>query len=110
VLGANLQADMRGMPPPTTANMVGSGDFLKRVASSIGLRRARGGRNGRRASGPPNRLFEIATSTIWNATARAWPTTFAPIPIVAGRSPTRSEHMNRTSAQGGEAYFTLAFE
>src|SRR5271165_971598 len=33
------------------------------------------------------------TSAIWNATERARPpTTFAPIPIVAGRVPTRWEH------------------
>jgi hypothetical protein len=36
------------LPPPTTANLAGIGDFLKRVA--IVPRRARGGRNGRRAS------------------------------------------------------------
>ncbi len=30
---------------------------------------------------PANRFFEIATSAIWNATVRAWPTTFAPILI-----------------------------
>ena len=105
VLRANLQANIHRMPPPTTANMVGFGDFLKRGASSIGLRRAPGGRNGRRASSPANRLFEIATAAIWNATARAWPTTFAPIPIVAGRSPTRSEHMNRSVCSGRWARF-----
>jgi len=37
------------MPPPTTANVSGIGDFLKLVAGSIAPRRARGIRNGRRA-------------------------------------------------------------
>jgi hypothetical protein len=50
VLGANLQANIRRMPPPTTANMVGIADFLKRFAGSIVPRRARGDRSGRRAS------------------------------------------------------------
>ena len=105
MLGANFQANIRRTPPPMTANMVGFGDFLKRVAGSIGGRRARGGRNDRRAFSPANRLFEIATSTIWNATARVRPTTFAPIPIVAGRSPTRSEHMNRNVRSGRRSLF-----
>ena len=30
MLRANLQANIHRMPPPTTANMVGFGDFLKR--------------------------------------------------------------------------------
>jgi hypothetical protein len=50
VLGANLQADIRRMPPPTMANLAGIGDLLKRVAGSIVPRRARGGRNDRRGS------------------------------------------------------------
>ena len=39
-----------------------------------------------------NRVLEAAISAIWKWTVRAWSTTFAPISIVAGRSPTRSEH------------------
>ncbi len=39
-----------------------------------------------------NRFFEFTISAICNATVRARSTTFAPIPIVAARSPTRSEH------------------
>jgi hypothetical protein len=99
VLGANLQGDVRRMPPPTTANMVGSGDF-QAGAGSIGLRHARGGRNGRRANSPANRLFEIAIAAIWNATARASTTTFAPLPIVAGGRPQDRSVWIGTSAQG----------
>jgi hypothetical protein len=40
---------IRRMPPPTTANVAGIGDFLTQVAGSIVPRRARGVRNGRRA-------------------------------------------------------------
>ena len=40
------------MPPPTTANVAGIGDCLKRVAVPIAPRRARGVRNGRRAVRP----------------------------------------------------------
>ncbi len=39
-----------------------------------------------------NRVLGIAASASLNATWRAWPTTFGRIPIVTGRSPTRSEH------------------
>ena len=124
-------------PPPTTANLIGIGDSLTRVAGSMAPRRARGVRNGCRVANsvqsgavmahlsrqfgsntsraPPT--FRPANGEGRNLSDRsknrgeqslrnrffghlnldtrhgAWPTTFAPIPIVAGqRSHTRLEH------------------
>jgi hypothetical protein len=86
--------------------MAGNHDFLKRVAGSIAPRRTRDVRSGRRAS-----IAVIAHSAVSlnrtrhacrfrvdaiseAATSRsAGPTNFAPIPIVAMRTRTRSEHM-----------------
>jgi hypothetical protein len=45
----SVTADIHRMPPPTTANMTGIGDFLKRITGSMAPRRARGVRNGRHA-------------------------------------------------------------